>query len=83
MTPVMRVKPDVVIHQLTDLPKVFDHAQLAEMLDANARLRLEGTRNLIAAARAAGCRRVIAQSLAFAYAGGREPHAETDPLASA
>jgi nucleoside-diphosphate-sugar epimerase len=79
---VMRVKPDVIIHQLTNLPKVFDSAQLAQMLDENARLRFEGTRNLTSAARVAGCRKVIAQSLAFAYASGREPHAETDPIAS-
>jgi nucleoside-diphosphate-sugar epimerase len=79
---VMRVKPDVVIHQLTNLPKVFDSAQLAEMLAENARLRVEGTRNLVSAARVAGCRRVIAQSLAFAYAPGPEPHDESDPIAS-
>ena len=36
--------------------------------------------NLIAAARAAGARRLIVQSIAFAYAPGGEPHPETDPL---
>jgi nucleoside-diphosphate-sugar epimerase len=79
---VSRVKPDVIIHQLTNLPKVFDPAQLALMLTENARLRVEGTRNLVSAARVAGTRRVIAQSLAFAYAEGPEPHAEADPIAS-
>jgi nucleoside-diphosphate-sugar epimerase len=79
---VTRVKPDVVINQLTNLPKVFDPAQLAEMLPENSRLRVEGARNLASAARVAGVRRFIAQSLAFAYAEGREPHAETDPIAS-
>ena len=79
---VTRVKPDVVINQLTNLPKVFDPAQLAEMLPENSRLRVEGTRNLASAARVAGVRRFIAQSLAFAYAEGPEPHAETDPIAS-
>jgi nucleoside-diphosphate-sugar epimerase len=79
---VMRVKPDVVINQLTNLPKVFDPAQLAEMLPENSRLRVEGTRNLASAARVAGARRFIAQSLAFTYAEGPEPHAETDPIAS-
>jgi nucleoside-diphosphate-sugar epimerase len=63
-------KPEVVIHQLTDLPS----------LAANARIRVEGTPNLIAAAIAAGARRLIAQSIAFAYAPGPEPRAETDPL---
>src|SRR6478735_5329648 len=39
-----------------------------------------GTRNLIAAARAAGARRFVVQSIAFAYVPGREPHVEDDPL---
>jgi nucleoside-diphosphate-sugar epimerase len=79
---VARVKPDVIIHQLTNLPKVFDSARLAQMLAENARLRVEGTRNLVSAARVAGARRIIAQSLAFAYAIGPEPHGEADPIAS-
>jgi nucleoside-diphosphate-sugar epimerase len=79
---VMRVRPDVVIHQLTDLPQVFDPARLAEMIKHNSRLRIEGTPNLVEAARECGAHRFIAQSIAFAYAPGPEPHAETDPLAS-
>jgi nucleoside-diphosphate-sugar epimerase len=79
---VVRARPDVVIHQLTDLPQVLDPAQRAAFSARNARLRSEGTANLVAAARAAGVRRIIAQSIAFAYADGPEPHAETDPLAS-
>lgn len=74
-------KPDVVIHQLTDLPKVNDPATFAATREANARIRTEGTRNLIAAAKAAGARRMIAQSVAFAYAPGPEPHHEDDPIA--
>ena len=69
-----------MIHQLTDLPAVLDEAQLAAAYARNARIRTEGTRNLIAAAQAAGARRLIVQSVAFAYAPGPEPHAETDPL---
>jgi nucleoside-diphosphate-sugar epimerase len=80
---VVRVRPDVVIHQLTDLPQVFDPARLAVVLQRNTRLRIEGTANLVAAAQAAGVRRLIAQSIAFAYADGPEPHAESDPIASA
>ena len=79
---VVRARPDVVIHQLTDLPHVLDPAQLADVLARNSRLRIEGTANLVAAARAAGARRLIAQSIAFAYAAGPEPHAEQDPIAS-
>jgi nucleoside-diphosphate-sugar epimerase len=79
---VVTAGPDVVIHQLTDLPQVADPTLLRDALARNARLRIEGTANLVAAARAAGARRLIAQSIAFAYAEGPEPHAETDPLVS-
>ena len=73
-------RPEVVIHQLTDLPEEPDPGKIAASLAANARVRVEGTPNLIAAAKAAGARRMIAQSIAFAYAPGPEPRAETDPL---
>ena len=75
-------RPEVVIHQLTDLPDVLDPAQLAEVLARNSRLRIEGTANLVAAAWAAGARRLIAQSIAFAYAASPEPHDEQDPIGS-
>jgi nucleoside-diphosphate-sugar epimerase len=77
---VIAARPEVVIHQLTDLPRVLDETQLAASYPRNARIRTEGTRNLIAAARAAAARRFIVQSVAFAYAPGPEPHAETAPL---
>jgi nucleoside-diphosphate-sugar epimerase len=72
--------PEVVIHQLTDLPQEPDPALIAAALERNARLRIEGTHNLIEAALSAGTRRFIAQSIAFAYAPGSQPHRETDPL---
>jgi nucleoside-diphosphate-sugar epimerase len=59
---------------------VVDPTRFAEALRRNSRLRSEGTVNLMAAAQAAGGRRLIAQSIAFAYADGPEPHAENDPL---
>jgi nucleoside-diphosphate-sugar epimerase len=77
---VARAMPDVVIHQLTDLPRQCDPETMAAARDSNARLRIEGTRNLVAAAQAAGVSRLIAQSVAFAYAPGTEPHGESDPL---
>ena len=55
--------PDLVIHQLTDLPDTLD--ALAAAGDANARMRREGTANLLAAARAAAARRFVAQSVAW------------------
>jgi nucleoside-diphosphate-sugar epimerase len=77
-------KPEVVIHQLTDLPDVSDPAQMAAVREKNSRLRIEGTRNLMAAAAvtAAGVRRVVAQSIAFIYAPGAKPYRESDPLDS-
>jgi nucleoside-diphosphate-sugar epimerase len=80
---VIGAHPDVVIHQLTDLPRVFDRERFKASLVANARVRIEGTANLVVAARAAGARRLIAQSIAFSYADGLEPHRESDPLAPA
>lgn len=77
---VAAARPEIVIHQLTDLPRVFDEKELAAAYPRNARIRIEGTRNLVAAAKAASARRFIVQSVAFAYAAGREPHVETDPL---
>lgn len=77
---VVRARPDVVMHQLTDLPHEFDEAKLAAAYASNARIRTEGTRNLVAAAEAAAARRFIVQSVAFAYVPGGEPHVEADPL---
>jgi len=77
---VVAARPDVVIHQLTDLPDEADPEKIAASLAANARIRIEGTPHVIAAAQSAGARRLIAQSIAFVYGPGREPHIETDPL---
>jgi len=73
-------RPEAVIHQLTDLPREFDQTRIAASYANNARIRTEGTRNLVAAAQAASARRFVVQSIAFAYAPGGEPHPETDPL---
>jgi nucleoside-diphosphate-sugar epimerase len=73
-------RPGVVIHQLTDLPQVVSGPPSEEALRANARVREEGTRNLTEAAISAGARRFIAQSIAWVYAPGPEPHSEDDPL---
>jgi len=77
---IQAARPDVVVNQLTDLPHGLKPELMAEGLLRNARLRIEGTRNLVDAAVRAGARRVIAQSIAFVYAPGRAPHDESDPL---
>jgi nucleoside-diphosphate-sugar epimerase len=69
---VRELNPEVVIHQLTSLS--------GGDLAANARLRREGTRNLVDAARASGVRRLIAQSISWAYEAGREPATEDTPF---
>jgi hypothetical protein len=60
-----------VVHQITDLPDRLDPARMPEALARTARIREEGTRNLVAAAAAAGVERIVAQSIAFAYAPAR------------
>ncbi|GAA5061985.1 NAD-dependent epimerase/dehydratase family protein [Nocardia callitridis] len=62
-TAVVSFGPDVVLHQLTDLPD--DPAELAAGAAANSRIRTEGTRNLIAAATAAEAGKFLAQSIAW------------------
>lgn len=80
----MDARPEIVIHQLTDLPQQVPQGPLdAATAARNARIRIEGTANLLEAARDAGARRFIAQSIAFLYAAGRTPHLEADALASA
>ena len=76
------IRPSVVMHLLTDLARPVNNAFTIEAITANARIREEGTRNLIAAARASGVQRIIAQSIAWVYAEGPLPHTEQDPLDS-
>ena len=77
---VLQANPDVVVHQLTDLPPGLDPSQMTEGTQRNARMRSEGTQNLVAAMLGAGVCRLIAQSIAWMYAPGKEPHSEDDPL---
>jgi nucleoside-diphosphate-sugar epimerase len=61
--------PDLVMHQLTDLPD--DVAQIGDYGERNDRIRVEGTRNLLAAAAEAGVTRFLAQSIAWKPPGRR------------
>ncbi len=80
-TAIVQARPDVVLHELTDLPPNLDPRKMEEQAAGNDRIRGEGTRNLVAAALAAGARRVVAQSIAFAYAPtGDAPKTEDQPL---
>src|ERR1700733_9557168 len=73
---VAAARPDVVVHQLTDLSSAPGTPGYPAAQQANRRLRIEGTRNLMQAANRANVRRVVAQSIAFAYAPGEGPRSE-------
>jgi len=79
---VAEARPDAVIHQLTSIPARIDPRKMQRDFATNDRLRSEGTANLVAAAKAAGVTRVLAQSVAFFYAPGPPGtvHSERDPL---
>jgi nucleoside-diphosphate-sugar epimerase len=75
--------PDVVVHQLTDLPQERTPASMAAARPGNARIREIGTANLVAAAELSSARRLVAQSIAFAYAPGPRPYFEDAALDAA
>ena len=78
---VRAARPDAVIHQLTALPHRVEPRKRG-LYDATNRLRTEGTRNLLAAAREVGARRFVCQSIAFAYPSGGDRLMDEDaPLA--
>lgn len=59
--------PEVVVNQLTSLPQRYDPRK-ASFYEATNRVRGEGGHNLVEAARAAGARRFVTQSISFLYA---------------
>lgn len=73
---VVAARPEVVVHQLTDLAGGFG----PDDLRANSRLRQVGTRNLVDATIVAGADRLVAQSGAWLYSPGPLPHTESDLL---
>jgi nucleoside-diphosphate-sugar epimerase len=79
---VMReVAPEAVVNMLTAIPARLHPRRMAAEFALTNRLRTEGTRNLLDAARATGVRRVIAQGLAYAYEpGGTGIANEDEPL---
>jgi nucleoside-diphosphate-sugar epimerase len=64
--------PDLILDELTDLSE-YD-------TDANARLRREGTANIVAAAKSAGVGRMLVQSSAWIFPDGEAPATEDDPI---
>jgi len=62
---VVAAQPEAVLHALTALPPRFKPR--SDYLAETNRVRIEGTRNLVTAAKAAGARRLVAESVAFFY----------------
>jgi nucleoside-diphosphate-sugar epimerase len=75
-------RPEVIVHQLTSLPGNLEPRHFDRDFAATNRLRTEGTDNLLAAARAVGARRFVAQSFtSWPYARSGAPvKTEDDPL---
>src|SRR6266508_5678970 len=80
-TVVSRVQPEVVIEQLTALPKTYTRESMNAAAALNTRIRLEGGANVLAAAQAAGVRRYLRQSVAFYGIPGPGLADEDTPLA--
>jgi nucleoside-diphosphate-sugar epimerase len=78
---VSRAQPEVVIEQLTALPRTYSPESMNAAAALNNRIRLEGGANVLAAAQAAGVRRYLRQSIAFWAAPGPGLADEETPLA--
>jgi len=78
---VSRAQPEVVIEQLTALPRTYTRESMSAAAPFNTRIRLEGGANVLAAARAAGVRRYLRQSIAFWSVPGSGLADEQTPLA--
>lgn len=65
-----QIRPDVIINQLTSLPKHYTPEEMKAAGPRDTELRVKGNANLLAAARQTDCRRYILQSSAYWYAPG-------------
>jgi nucleoside-diphosphate-sugar epimerase len=79
---VASARPDVIVHEMTSLGAATDLRKFDQTFAATNRLRTEGVNNLLAAAKQAGTRRIVAQSFCgWPYAReGRPVKSEDDPL---
>lgn len=75
------VRPDVIINELTSLPQHYTATDMKAAAERDARVRLEGNKNLLAAALQTGVRRFIVQSSGFWYAPGEGLADENESLA--
>ncbi len=78
---IRRAQPEVVIEQLTALPRTYTRDSMSAAAALNTRIRLEGGANVLGAAQAAGVRRYLRQSIAFWAVPGPGLADEETPLA--
>jgi nucleoside-diphosphate-sugar epimerase len=76
-----RAQPEVVIEQLTALPRTYTRQSMTAAAALNNRIRLEGGANVLAAAQRVGVRRYLRQSVAFYAIPGPGLADEETPLA--
>jgi len=79
---VVAARPDVIVHQMTDLKGASDLRKFDHAFQGSNRLRTTGTDYLLAAARDGGAKRIVAQSFCgwpYARLGGHVK-SEEDPL---
>src|SRR3954447_25286985 len=60
-------QPDVIVNHLTELPTRIDPKRATEQFADSDRIRIEGTRSLTVAGLSWSARRIVSQSIAFAY----------------
>jgi nucleoside-diphosphate-sugar epimerase len=78
MAAVKAFRPDAVMNQLTSLPQRYNPRRIGPWYALTNRLRVDGTKILLAAAGEVGARRFIQQSIAFAYKNAGPPVLEED-----
>src|SRR5688572_28158391 len=78
---VRRAQPEIVIEQLTALPRTYTRESMTAAAAFNSRIRLEGGASVLAAAQAASVRRYLRQSVAFFAVPGPGLAVEETPLA--
>lgn len=82
-TAILQIRPEVVINELTSLPRHYNAVEIAAAAERDRQVRTEGNKNLLAALREAGVRRYLLQSSGFWYAPGAGLADENEPFAFA
>jgi 2-alkyl-3-oxoalkanoate reductase len=77
-----RIRPDVMINELTSLPRHYTPAAMKAAAERDRKVRVEGNVNLLTALRDAGVRRYLLQSSGFWYAPGAGLADESAPFIS-